>query len=162
MTLPPDITATKPASSPTPRTLVDELLAEQRTLTAVEIFSRAHDTHTLRGRSYQNLLPATSPKPGQQYAFAVNLDQCSGCKACVTACHSLNGLDEAETWRSVGLLVSQTSTHNPQPVHQHVTTACHHCADPGCANGCPVLAYDKDPVTGIVRHLDDQCMGCSY
>jgi DMSO reductase anchor subunit/ferredoxin len=25
-----------------------------------------------------------------------------------------------------------------------------------------VLAYDKDPVTGIVRHLDDQCIGCSY
>jgi DMSO reductase anchor subunit/NAD-dependent dihydropyrimidine dehydrogenase PreA subunit len=25
-----------------------------------------------------------------------------------------------------------------------------------------VLAYDKDAVTGIVRHLDDQCIGCSY
>jgi DMSO reductase anchor subunit/ferredoxin len=25
-----------------------------------------------------------------------------------------------------------------------------------------VLAYDKDPVTGIVRHLDDQCIGCQY
>jgi DMSO reductase anchor subunit len=25
-----------------------------------------------------------------------------------------------------------------------------------------VLAYDKDEVTGIVRHLDDQCIGCSY
>jgi DMSO reductase anchor subunit/ferredoxin len=29
-------------------------------------------------------------------------------------------------------------------------------------NGCPVKAYDKDPKTGIVRHLDDQCIGCSY
>src|SRR5262249_2012981 len=29
-------------------------------------------------------------------------------------------------------------------------------------NGCPVNAYDKDPVTGIVRHLDDQCIGCQY
>ena len=25
-----------------------------------------------------------------------------------------------------------------------------------------MLAYDKDPVTGIVRHLDDQCIGCQY
>jgi ferredoxin len=25
-----------------------------------------------------------------------------------------------------------------------------------------VLAYDKDPLTGIVRHLDDQCIGCQY
>ena len=38
---------------------------------------------------------------------------------------------------------------------QTITSACHHCEDPGCMNGCPVLAYDKDPVTGIVRHLDD-------
>ena len=45
---------------------------------------------------------------------------------------------------------------------QHVTTACHHCVDPGCLTGCPVKAYDKDPVTGIVRHLDDQCIGCQY
>ena len=29
-------------------------------------------------------------------------------------------------------------------------------------NGCPVLAYEKDPETGIVRHLDDQCIGCQY
>jgi DMSO reductase anchor subunit/ferredoxin len=29
-------------------------------------------------------------------------------------------------------------------------------------DGCPVLAYDKDPLTGIVRHLDDQCIGCQY
>jgi len=45
---------------------------------------------------------------------------------------------------------------------QTVTTACHHCADPGCLNGCPVLAYEKDSDTGIVRHLDDQCIGCQY
>jgi DMSO reductase anchor subunit/NAD-dependent dihydropyrimidine dehydrogenase PreA subunit len=25
-----------------------------------------------------------------------------------------------------------------------------------------VLAYEQDPVTGIVRHLDDQCIGCQY
>jgi Fe-S-cluster-containing dehydrogenase component/DMSO reductase anchor subunit len=147
-------------------TVIDLLLAEQRSLTAVERFSRAHDQGqvTAAEKHYRRLLPATPPRPGQQYAFEVDLDKCSGCKACVTACHSLNGLDEDETWRSVGLLVS-----DPRPpaasrvaFQQHVTTACHHCADPGCANGCPVLAYDKDPVTGIVRHLDDQCIGCSY
>jgi Fe-S-cluster-containing dehydrogenase component/DMSO reductase anchor subunit len=131
----------------------------------VEEFSRAHDSHEARGRRYEKLLPATAPAPGQQYAFEVDLDKCSGCKSCVTACHSLNGLDENETWRTVGLLVSSPSPQTPDPkprFQQHVTTACHHCADPGCANGCPVLAYDKDPVTGIVRHLDDQCIGCSY
>lgn len=28
--------------------------------------------------------------------------------------------------------------------------------------GCPVNAYEKDPQTGIVKHLDDQCIGCQY
>lgn len=150
------------------QTLIDALLAEQRTLTAVDRFSRWHDAVPRANGHYRRLIPATAPRPGEQYAFAVDLDKCSGCKSCVTACHSLNGLDETETWRSVGLLVSDTRTalsalHIPHSAfQQHVTTACHHCADPGCANGCPVLAYDKDPVTGIVRHLDDQCMGCSY
>ena len=45
---------------------------------------------------------------------------------------------------------------------QHVTTACHHCLDPACMHACPVEAYEKDPVTGIVEHLDDQCFGCQY
>jgi DMSO reductase anchor subunit/ferredoxin len=29
-------------------------------------------------------------------------------------------------------------------------------------SGCPVGAYEKDPITGIVHHLDDQCIGCQY
>ena len=28
--------------------------------------------------------------------------------------------------------------------------------------GCPVDAYTKDPVTGIVRHSADACIGCQY
>ena len=104
-------------------------------------------------------MPASPPGPGQQFAFEVDLDRCSGCKACVTACHALNGLDEDEAWRSVGLLHGGTSA---LPVLQHVTSACHHCLDPACLYGCPVNAYEKDPVTGIVKHLDDQCIGCQY
>ena len=143
------------------RTLVDLLLEEQQQLTAVERFSQAHERGDFSDReiNYQRFLPATAPAPGQQYAFEVDLDKCTGCKACVAACHSLNGLDEGETWRSVGLLVSDDWR---APQQQTVTTACHHCVEPGCLEGCPVLAYDKDPVTGIVRHLDDQCIGCQY
>jgi DMSO reductase anchor subunit/ferredoxin len=47
-------------------------------------------------------------------------------------------------------------------VLQHVTSACHHCLDPACLYGCPVGAYEKDPATGIVKHFDDQCIGCQY
>ncbi len=175
-------------------TLIDALIDEQRRLTAVEKFSRAHSGHdgAAERTTYRDLIPLTAPRPGEQYAFEVDLDRCSGCKACVTACHSLNGLDEDESWREVGFLVGEevvplaragekareelgepSTRPAPRsyvpapgnkviPLQQTVTTACHHCVDPGCLNGCPVLAYDKDPVTGIVRHLDDQCIGCSY
>ncbi|MEN9576295.1 MAG: hypothetical protein RL514_4150 [Verrucomicrobiota bacterium] len=214
MTLPAD-NLTKPAPAIGERTLVDTLLDEQRRLTAVEAFARAHERHEIAEPHYRKLLPATAPRPGEQYAFEVNLDQCSGCKACVTACHSLNGLDDGEAWREVGALYGEalvpvgrdsvephferseasatsisreaarlqetrparassvgkwgsTESHTTDfgsrlvPLHQTVTTACHHCVEPGCLLGCPVLAYDKDPLTGIVRHLDDQCIGCSY
>lgn len=142
-------------------TLIDTLLVEQQTLTAVERFSRYHERngHSSKEKSYHALLPARSPNSGEQYAFEVDLDMCSGCKACVAGCHSLNGLDENETWRDVGHLHGVAEG---KPFQQTVTSACHHCVDPGCLNGCPVKAYDKDAATGIVRHLDDQCIGCQY
>lgn len=142
-------------------TLVDLLLAEQRQLTAVERFAQKHEREMLpqQARHYRDLIPFTKPAPGQQYAFEVNLDKCTGCKACVSACHSLNGLEESETWRDVGTLVGYS---RGKAYQQTVTTACHHCAEPGCLEGCPVMAYEKDSDTGIVRHLDDQCIGCQY
>ncbi|HEY5314705.1 MAG TPA: hypothetical protein VIK18_19380, partial [Pirellulales bacterium] len=126
--------------------LVEQLLANQQQLTAVEQFSRAYDSQSpkARGELYRALLPAEL-KVGQQYAFEVDLDRCSGCKACVTACHTLNGLDEDESFRNVGLLVGGSSA---LPVLQHVTAACHHCLEPACMIACPVNAYEKSPVTG--------------
>ncbi|MBS0207253.1 MAG: dimethyl sulfoxide reductase anchor subunit [Planctomycetes bacterium] len=141
--------------------LVQELLREQNSLTAVEQFANSVGDHSrpAQAKYYQALLPAQPPGPGEQYAFEVDLDRCSGCKACVTACHALNGLDEHETWRDVGLLIGGTTA---LPVIQHVTAACHHCLEPACMDVCPTRAYEKDAQTGIVKHLDDQCFGCQY
>jgi len=151
------------ATSDQPYTLssLEKALREQADLSAVERFSQFHDEneHNVQAKHYKELIPLTKPASGEQYAFHVDLDSCTGCKACVTACHSLNGLDETETWRSVGLLHGGTAI---APLQQTVTTACHHCVDPACMNGCPVAAYEKDPLTGIVKHLDDQCIGCQY
>ena len=137
-----------------PTGLIEAYLIEQQSLSAVDRFSQRHagESVPLQSRYYRDLMPLSPPKPGQQYAFEVDLDSCSGCKACVTACHELNGLDEDETWRSVGLLLGGTTE---LPILQHVTSACHHCLEPACLLGCPVNAYAKDPLTGIVKHLDD-------
>jgi formate dehydrogenase iron-sulfur subunit len=146
------------SSGGSPVGILEATLREQQTLrTPVALFSDEYDSKSVRER-FTHLIPLSKPNPGEQYAFEVNLDACTGCKACVAACHSLNGLDDGESWRDMGLLVGTRK----EPYLQTVTTACHHCEDPACANGCPVLAYDKDAATGIVRHLDDQCIGCSY
>ena len=154
------MTTAAPAASPPE--LVERYLRDQQG-TAVDRFARAHDAAHAEGAApagrYSALMPAAAPAAGQQYAFEVDLDACSGCKSCVAACHALNGLEEEESWRDVGLLHGGSRR---LPVVQHVTTACHHCLDPACMHACPVDAYEKDPATGIVKHLDDQCFGCQY
>lgn len=147
-------------TAPEIRTLIDELIAEQAALqTPVARFSEYHDREPDLAHHYRQLIPLEKPAAGEQYAFEVALDRCTGCKACVSACHSLNGLDLDESWRDTGILLGGGAAPSWQ---QTVTSACHHCEDPGCMNGCPVGAYEKDAHTGIVRHLDDQCIGCSY
>ncbi|MBZ0167236.1 MAG: dimethyl sulfoxide reductase anchor subunit [Candidatus Omnitrophica bacterium] len=142
--------------------LIAENVVDPRAVTAaIERFTRKHDKGVFgpNQKKYQELIPKKTPGKGEQYAFEVDLDKCTGCKACVTACYSENGLDEDETWRSVGLVRGGTGAGSAM---QHITTACHHCAEPACMNGCPTLAYTKDKETGIVKHLDDQCFGCQY
>ena len=141
-------------------TLIDSLIKDQKTLySAVDEIADKIDSGTLRTDLYQHLIPLEKPLKGEQYAFQVELDKCTSCKACVVACHSLNGLEEKEAWRDVGLILGGDDEPGWQ---QTVTSACHHCLDPQCMHGCPVKAYEKDETTGIVRHLDDQCIGCEY
>ncbi len=152
------LSSAKLAELPAPEVLLRELLTEQPKLhTAVGAFSRWHEEQVSVAKRYESLIPLSIPSADEQFAFEVNLDRCTGCKACVVACHGLNGLDDDEAWRDLGLVVAPKESYQ-----QTITTACHHCAEPACAEGCPVLAYDKDAITGIVRHLDDQCIGCFY
>ncbi|HVM15139.1 MAG TPA: DmsC/YnfH family molybdoenzyme membrane anchor subunit, partial [Egibacteraceae bacterium] len=150
-------------------TPLERYLAEQADLTPVERFSVVHDACAVADTgTWQDRIPLTKPAPGEQYAFDVDLDTCTGCKACVTACHNVNGLDEGESYRTVGLLTGGTVVGgeppygSAQPFQQTVTTACHHCVDPACLNGCPTNAYEKDVFNGIVVHIEGRCLGCGY
>ncbi len=145
-------------------TPLERYLAEQADLAPVERFSACEVPNT---GTWNDRIPLTAPAAGEQYAFDVNLDTCTGCKACVTACHNLNGLDEGESYRTVGLLTGTGVGGEPpygsvQPFQQTVTTACHHCVDPACLNGCPTNAYEKDVFNGIVAHIEGRCLGCGY
>ncbi|HKQ68315.1 MAG TPA: DmsC/YnfH family molybdoenzyme membrane anchor subunit [Polyangiaceae bacterium] len=159
--LAPGTKSDRPSKKRLPLLPVEAMLKSQATLTAVERFAKQHDEGLppQQSKYYRDLIPLEHPRKGEQYGFEVDLDACTGCKACVAACHTLNGLDPNEMWRSVGLLHGGTAE---APAQQTVTTSCHHCVDPACMSGCPVGAYEKDALTGIVKHLDDQCFGCQY
>ena len=93
-------------NSITKDTFVNELLSDQQNLTAVERFSQKYDdvSKPLLSKFYSDLIPLSKPKANEQYSFQIDLDACSGCKSCVSACHSLYGLDDGESWRDVGAL----------------------------------------------------------
>jgi formate dehydrogenase iron-sulfur subunit len=100
-----------------------------------------------------------APGPGEQYRFHFDMTKCIGCKCCVVACNEQNGNPADIFWRRVGEIEGGVYPHT----HRHyLSMGCNHCLEPTCLTGCPVNAYTKDGVTGIVRHSADACIGCQY
>jgi DMSO reductase iron-sulfur subunit len=104
-------------------------------------------------------MPSRTPGPGEQYRFHFDMRKCIGCKCCVVACNEQNGNPAAINWRRVGEI---EGGYYPLATRSYLSMGCNHCLEPTCLKGCPVDAYTKDPVTGIVRHNADTCIGCQY
>ena len=96
---------------------------------------------------------------GEQYRFHFDMTKCIGCKCCVVACNEQNGNPSTINWRRVGEIEGGWY---PNTKRFYLSMGCNHCLEPSCLLGCPVDAYSKDPVTGIVRHSADTCIGCQY
>src|SRR5205814_1221160 len=105
------------------------------------------------------LMPGRAPKPGEQYRFHFDMAKCIGCKCCVVACNEQNGNPAEINWRRVGEIEGGIY---PEAQRWHLSMGCNHCLEPSCLIGCPVEAYTKDPLTGIVDHDPDICIGCQY
>ncbi len=104
-------------------------------------------------------MPDRAPGPGEQYRFHVDMGQCIGCKCCVVACNEQNGNPAEINWRRVGEIEGGWF---PSTSRSYLSMGCNHCLEPTCLEGCPVDAYTKDSITGIVRHSADACIGCQY
>ena len=104
-------------------------------------------------------MPDRAPRPGEQYRFHVDMGACIGCKCCVVACNEQNGNPAPINWRRVGEIEGGWF---PATSRSYLSMGCNHCLEPTCLQGCPVDAYSKDPITGIVRHSADACIGCQY
>ena len=104
-------------------------------------------------------MPDRAPGPGEQYRFHFDMRKCIACKCCVVACNEQNGNPAAINWRRVGEIEGGWY---PSTTRSYLSMGCNHCLEPTCLQGCPVDAYTKDPVTGIVRHTAEACIGCQY
>ena len=105
------------------------------------------------------LFPERPLEAGEQYRFHFDMTKCIGCKCCVVACNEQNGNPAAIIWRRVGEWKAATY---PNTQRYHLSMGCNHCLEPSCLIGCPVEAYTKDPVTGVVIHSAEACIGCQY
>ena len=105
------------------------------------------------------LIPSRQPEAGEQYRFHFDMSKCIGCKCCVVACNEQNGNPAELNWRRVGEIEGGVY---PAAQRWHLSMGCNHCLEPSCLIGCPVEAYTKDSITGIVDHDPDQCIGCQY
>jgi len=94
---------------------------------------------------------------GTRLALLVDLERCTGCKSCEAACKQEHGLGPGEYRNKV-----VWSSDAEAPGLAFLKLACQHCERPACVRACPVhpKAIEKDPVTGVVRVVEDRCTGC--
>ena len=110
-------------------------------------------------REPRTLTPQRPLRTGEQYRFHFDMTRCIGCKCCVVACNEQNGNPAAINWRRVGEV---EGGYYPNTSRHYLSMGCNHCLEPSCLIGCPVEAYTKDPVTGVVIHDAETCIGCQY
>jgi DMSO reductase iron-sulfur subunit len=105
------------------------------------------------------LIPERALLPGEQYRFHFNMTKCIGCRSCEVACNEQNGNPADIRWRRIGEIEGGSW---PNTSRFYLSMGCNHCLSADCLSGCPVDAYKKDPVTGIVLHSAEACIGCQY
>jgi DMSO reductase iron-sulfur subunit len=116
-------------------------------------------TETPEPHSENQLIPTRPLQPGEQYRFHFNMTKCIGCRSCEVACNEQNGNPADLRWRRIGEIEGGTW---PNTSRFYLSMGCNHCLSADCLHGCPVDAYKKDPITGIVLHSAEACIGCQY
>jgi len=104
-----------------------------------------------------------------KWGMTIDLDRCTACQACVTACQAENNLPptgpkEAERGRSftwMEMIPFAGEGEHPKVLERLLPRPCFHCENPPCVKVCPVGAtfLNED---GIVGQIFSRCIGCRY
>ena len=114
------------------------------------------------------------PIPDVQFAYALNISRCVGCRRCVHACVDENNQSRDPEIQYIrvlempeGTLDVEKSNHYYEPDKvpvkgkYYLPVQCQQCENPACVKACPVGATWKDK-DGIVVIDYDWCIGCRY
>ena len=104
-----------------------------------------------------------------RYGMVIDLNKCSNCEACITACKIENNVqivskENAEMGRVMQWMKMLTTNYEgnyPEIRPISMPALCVQCDEPPCIKVCPVRAtYKRDD--GIVAQIYPQCIGCRY
>lgn len=105
-----------------------------------------------------------------RWGMVIDVDKCTGCGACMTACQAENnvGLEEnfskehrAISWIKVRKLDNGKSF--PEYDEVYMPQPCMQCQNPPCVPVCPVVATEKGVEDGgFVSQIAPRCIGCRY
>ena len=104
-----------------------------------------------------------------RWGMTIDLDRCTGCGACMAACHQENNLatagprDAREKSRPFQWMrmLREVSSAGPDVRVRYLPLPCFHCDNPPCVRVCPVHATYLNP-EGIVGQIYARCIGCRY
>jgi Fe-S-cluster-containing dehydrogenase component len=92
----------------------------------------------------------------QWLVLSIDLERCTGCRACEAACKLENRLGEGMFRNRVFWIPPATDEER----FEFVVTVCQQCRRPACLRACGAAAITKDPNTGVVNIDHTQCTGC--
>jgi Fe-S-cluster-containing dehydrogenase component len=100
--------------------------------------------------------PATRDSTAQTLVLQIDVERCTGCRACEAACKLENRLGEGMFRNRVFWMPPEDSNGR----FEFVVAVCQQCVRPACLRACGAAAISKDPVTGVVEIDSDHCTGC--
>jgi molybdopterin-containing oxidoreductase family iron-sulfur binding subunit len=117
----------------------------------------------------------TPAQPGVEFAYALDISRCIGCRRCVYACVAENNQSRKPQLHWIRVLSMEKEKgvdlshadpyYNPAEVPEegrfYVPVACQQCKNPPCTKVCPTGATWTEP-DGITVIDYDWCIGCRY
>jgi len=107
-------------------------------------------------------------KVEHRWGMAIDLDRCTGCQACVAACHAENNLplsdpESAAKGRAVHWIRVDRYYEGefPNLRVKYMPVLCQQCDEAPCEPVCPVYATYKNP-EGLNVQVYNRCVGTRY